>query len=87
MTGLRSLFGPRLLELLKRTPIQIPASLLLRGQKIVDWRCCLLRRMSPWLAGPKSKMQFNGVGGLRTYISFGTFFAAASGAPRAVSPI
>jgi hypothetical protein len=42
---------------------------------------------SVWLAGPKSKMQFNGVGGLRTYISFGTFFAAASGAPRAVSPI
>jgi hypothetical protein len=32
-------------------------------------------------------MQFNGVGGLRTYISFGVFFAAASGAPRAVSPI
>jgi hypothetical protein len=29
-------------------------------------------------------MQFNGVGGLRTYISFGAFFAAASGAPRAV---
>jgi hypothetical protein len=38
-----------------------------------------------WLAGPKSKMQFNGVGGLRTYISIGTFFAAASGASRAVS--
>jgi hypothetical protein len=37
------------------------------------------------LAGPKSKIQFNGVGGLRTYITLGTFFAAASGAPRAVS--
>jgi hypothetical protein len=39
-----------------------------------------------WEAGPKSEMQFNGVGRWRSYISFGTFFAAANGAPRAVSP-
>jgi hypothetical protein len=32
-------------------------------------------------------MQFNGVGGLRTHITFATFFAAASGEPRTVSPI
>jgi hypothetical protein len=46
MTGLRFLFGPSLLNFLKHTPIQIPATLLLRGQNIFDWRCCLQRRMS-----------------------------------------
>src|SRR5713101_1291366 len=31
-------------------PTERAAKLLLRGQKIVDWRCCLRRRMSPLVA-------------------------------------
>jgi hypothetical protein len=39
-------------------------------------------RLPPCWPDRNLKSNLNGVGGLRTYISLGTFFAAASGAPR-----